>query len=32
VDGTTIEAKSAALGYVFISWFSTGANRARDFR
>jgi hypothetical protein len=32
VNGTTIEAKPAALGYIFVPWFSTGANSARDFR
>jgi len=32
VDGTTIEAKPAALGYVFVPWLSTGTNSARDFR
>jgi hypothetical protein len=32
VDGTTIEAKLAALGYIFVPWFSAGANGARDFR
>jgi hypothetical protein len=32
VDGTTIEAKPAAWGYVFVPWFSTGADGARHFR
>jgi hypothetical protein len=32
VNGTTIEANPAALGYVFVSWLSTGGNGARDFR
>ena len=27
-----IEVKPAALGYVFVPWFSTGANSARHFR
>ena len=31
-DGTSNEANSAALGYVLVPWFSTGANSARDFR
>ena len=32
VDGTNIEAKPAAVGYVFVPWFSAGADSARDFR
>jgi hypothetical protein len=32
MDGTSSEAKPAALGYVFVPWFSTGKNSARDFR
>jgi hypothetical protein len=32
VDGKSIEAKLAALGYVFVPWLSTGANSARDIR
>jgi hypothetical protein len=32
MDGTSSEAEPAALGYVFIPWFSTGTNSARDFR
>jgi hypothetical protein len=32
VDVASIEAKPAAVGYVFVPWFSTGANSARDFR
>src|SRR5450759_3983001 len=31
VDVTNSEAKPAALGYVFVPWFSTGTNSARDF-
>jgi len=32
VDGTSKETRSAALGYVFVLWFSTGTDGARDFR
>ena len=32
MDGTSSEAKPTALGYVFVFWFSTGTNSARDFR
>ena len=32
MDGTSSEAEPAALGYVFVPGFSTGANSARDFR
>jgi hypothetical protein len=32
MDGTSSEAKPAALGYVFVPWFSTAPNSARDFR
>jgi hypothetical protein len=32
MDGTSSEAKPTALGYVFVPWFSTGKNSARDFR
>ena len=32
MDGTSSEAKPTALGYVFVPWFSTGTNSARDFR
>jgi hypothetical protein len=32
VDGTNSEAKAAALGYVFVSRFSTRTNGARHFR
>jgi hypothetical protein len=32
MDGTSSEAKPAALGYVFVFWISTGTNSARDFR
>ncbi len=32
MDGTSSEAEPAALGYVFVPWFSTGANSAGDFR
>ena len=32
VDGKNSEATSAALGYVLLPWFSTGADGARDFR
>jgi hypothetical protein len=32
MDGANSEAKPAAVGYVFVPWFSTGANSARDFR
>ena len=32
VDGTTIEAKPAALGYILVPWVSTGADSAGDFR
>ena len=31
-DGASSEAKPTALGYVFVPWFSTGTNSARDFR
>jgi hypothetical protein len=31
VDGTKIEAQAAAVGYVFVSWFSAGADSARNF-
>ena len=32
MDGASSEAKPTALGYVFVFWFSTGTNSARDFR
>jgi hypothetical protein len=32
MDGTSSEAKPAALGYVLVPRFSTGTNSARDFR
>jgi hypothetical protein len=32
MDGASSEAKPTALGYVFVPWFSTGTNSARDFR
>jgi len=32
LDGTSIEAKSAAVGYLFVPRVSTGTNSARDFR
>jgi len=32
MDGTSSEAEPAALGYVFVPWFSTGTDRSRDFR
>jgi hypothetical protein len=32
MDGTSSEAKPTALGCVFVFWFSTGTNSARDFR
>src|SRR4029077_19872013 len=32
MDGASSKAKPAALGYVFVPWFSTGTNSARDFR
>jgi hypothetical protein len=31
VDGTKIEAQAAAVGYVFVSWFSAGADSSRNF-
>ena len=31
-DGTSSEAKPAALGYVLVPWFSTGTDSAGDFR
>jgi hypothetical protein len=31
MDGTSIETPSAALGYVFVSWISTGTDSARHF-
>jgi hypothetical protein len=31
VDGTKIEAQAAAVGYVFVSWFSAGADSLRNF-
>jgi len=31
MDGTTIEAKTAAVGYIFVPWFSTGTDSARHF-
>src|SRR6266498_726815 len=31
MDGSSIETPPAALGYVFISWFSTRTDSARDF-
>jgi hypothetical protein len=30
MDGASIETSTAALGYVFVSWFSTGTDGARD--
>ena len=30
MDGTSIETSTAALGYVFVSWFSTGTDSARN--
>src|SRR6266446_5916122 len=32
MDGTNIETPSAAVGYVFVSGFSAGADSTRDFR
>jgi hypothetical protein len=32
MDGTSIETPSAAVGYVFVSGFSAGADSTRDFR
>src|SRR5271154_6620677 len=32
LDGTSIEAKSAAVGYLFVPRVSTGTNSARDFQ
>jgi len=32
MDDTSSEAEPAALGYVFVPWFSTGTDRSRDFR
>jgi hypothetical protein len=30
-DGTSIETPTAALGYVFLSWFSTATDSMRHF-
>jgi hypothetical protein len=32
MDGTSSDAEPATLGHVFVPWFSTGTNGARDFR